>query len=304
MERNTPAFDLVGSSENFHRILKLASVLAKHRHHAMIVGERGCGKERIARQIHQQSPHWQGPFVVLACRELNEEQLTEMFCEHSKNILLRAHQGTLFIEDPQYLPKLAQEVLLNAIINQKWHTNDRYEAEPLDLRVFVALQREDMELAKIHLLPELYFRLKQFLLEIPALRERPEDVGALAHTFVRQFAAQTGRNKQLSKTVLERLTHHSWPENIGELKKVIYHACEHAAQVMVHEDSLPPEYHDHDKAEISLDEVGDLDELERRMYTHVFKRCGCDPRKTAEKLGIGLSTFYRKMRQYALAKNG
>ena len=204
---------LIGETPAIHEVYKMIGRLATNDVPALILGERGTGKELIARTIHESSGRTSGPFVVLDCESMPEPVLESAF--------LARDGGSVYVSAIERMPALLQSRLTRAL------TSDRTDQSAGDPRVFAASESDLTEaLRSGSLRRELYDVLSVITLRLPPLRERRADIPLLVRHFIQRL------NDELSRTihgmddqVLRRLQEHPWPGNVGELERVVKRAC-------------------------------------------------------------------------------
>ncbi len=223
---------IVARSEAMRRVLDLADRVAGSDAGVLIAGESGTGKELLARRIHARSARADGPFVVVDCAAIPPALLEAELFGHEKGAFTGADRaregrfraasgGTLFLDEVGELPLALQPKLLRAL---QEHTVDPVGADrpvPVDVRVVAATNRDlRAETAAGRFREDLFYRLNVVELRVPPLRERPDDLEALARHFVLRFAP--GRELEVSEALLAELRARPWPGNVRELEN----ACE------------------------------------------------------------------------------
>lgn len=234
-ENNGDQHNLVGENERYIATLEQVSYLAKINRPILIVGERGTGKELIAKRLHYLSARWQQPFVSLNCASLNENLVeSELFGYESGAFtgaqkrhlgrFERAHQGTLFLDELATAPTPVQEKLLRVIEYGEFERVGGKQIIKVDVRIIAATNDNLPQLAQLgKFRADLLDRLAFDVVTLPPLRQRPEDILLLAHYFAQQFAQELaiGRPVSFSPLAQQTLQHYDWPGNIRELKNVV-----------------------------------------------------------------------------------
>jgi transcriptional regulator with GAF, ATPase, and Fis domain len=203
----------------------------------LVTGETGTGKEVIAGLIHGLSPRAEGPFVKMNCAALPETLLESELFGHEKGAFTgadrqrmgrfeQAHGGTLFLDEIGDMAPSTQAKLLRVLQDKEFTRVGGTRPLKADVRIIAATHRElEREIAAGRFRDDLFFRLNVIRIPMPALRERPDDVEALAVHFAAQFARELGRpERRLSAAALARLREHRWPGNVRELRNVIERA--------------------------------------------------------------------------------
>ncbi|ETS30535.1 phage shock protein operon transcriptional activator [Photorhabdus temperata] len=227
--------NLLGEANSFIEILEQVSALAKLNKPALVIGERGTGKELIARRLHYLSPRWQGPFISLNCAALNENLLDSELFGHEAGAFTgaqkrhqgrfeRADGGTLFLDELATAPMQVQEKLLRVI--EYGHLERVGGSQPLQVDVRLICATNDnlpAMAAKGKFRADLLDRLAFDVVQIPPLRQRQQDIMLLAQ----HFAIQMCRELDLplfpgfTEQAKQRLQNYNWPGNIRELKNVV-----------------------------------------------------------------------------------
>jgi formate hydrogenlyase transcriptional activator len=225
---------IVGSSAALREVLDQLAIVAPTVATVLIEGETGTGKELIARAIHRNSDRRHRPFVKVNCASIPAELLESELFGHEKGSFTgaiaqrigrfeAAHGGTLFLDEIGELPLHLQPKLLRAVQEQEFERVGGNRTIQVDVRIVAATNRDLKAMVEENRFrADLYYRLAVFPLNIPPLRERREDIPALARYFVRKHAERMGRNIESIPTyALDALSTYDWPGNIRELQNVI-----------------------------------------------------------------------------------
>ncbi|MCH2206173.1 MAG: sigma-54 dependent transcriptional regulator [Lentisphaerales bacterium] len=225
---------IIGKSLGLTRLLDIIKKVASSQTDVMVCGESGTGKEMIARSVHNLSPRNDKPFVAVDCVALPRTLFeSEMFgyekgaftgADNRKDGLLQQAQGgTLFIDEVTELDYDLQAKLLRVLQERKFRRVGGSELIDLDIRIVSATRRNPLEeVEKGTFRDDLYYRLSVIPLEVPALRERREDIPLLVHNFITQSAEKNSMDsKKVSPEVMNVLERYNWPGNIRELKNVV-----------------------------------------------------------------------------------
>src|ERR1700719_3144305 len=232
-----PAFDLIGSCAKFRVVLEQINMVAPVDSAVLVQGETGTGKEVIAQAIHEASPRRQNRFVALNCAAIPSALLESELFGHEKGAFTGAasqtigrfqvaDHGTLFLDEIGDIPLELQPKLLRALQERQFERLGSTRTQKVDVRIVAATHRdlEGMILEK-QFRSDLYYRLNVFPIQLPPLRERPEDIPLLVQHFVKQATRKMGKTIDtiLSETV-DALIRYRWPGNIRELENVIERA--------------------------------------------------------------------------------
>jgi formate hydrogenlyase transcriptional activator len=226
--------EIVGKSQALHRVLKLAETVAPTGSTVLICGETGTGKELIARAIHDLSPRSQNTFVKLNCAALPAGLLESELFGHEKGAftgavaqrigrLELAHHGTLFLDEVGEIPLELQPKLLRVLQEQEFERLGSTRTIRTDVRLIAATNRDLAAMVQEQKFrADLFFRLNVFPVELPPLRERPEDIPLLVRHFAEEFSRRMSRTVEtISSETMNALCQYRWPGNIRELQNVI-----------------------------------------------------------------------------------
>jgi transcriptional regulator with PAS, ATPase and Fis domain len=294
------------------RVLQTVRDLASNESNVLFAAARGTGKELIARAIHETSPRSAGPFVPVDCGALPEGMIEgELFgyvrgaftgaVRDSDGLIRAANGGTLFLDEVGELPLSLQTKLLRAIQEREVRPLGETGARAVDVRLVAATNRDlAAEVRAGRFRADLFYRLRVVALQLPPLRERLEDVPALATHFLER-AAPGSRVSGLEPEALERLIAHSWEGNVRELENTIEAAVALArgprltpADLRLSSNPAVP------RASLPDDLPLSLDAYEKACIEAALRRAEGDVRRAASLLGIGRSTLYRKLERHGL----
>ena len=225
---------MIGNSVPMQALRQQIGFAAPTEARILIYGENGTGKELVARLLHLGSNRHNQPFEDVNCAAIPEDLIeSELFgslkgaftgaSEDRKGKLELAHKGTLFLDEVGDMSLKTQAKLLRVLDELRFHPIGSDVAVEVDVRVIAATNKDlEHEISKGRFREDLFFRLKVIPFEVPPLRERNEDVEALAEHFLEHFCRQNGRlPKSLTPPVLKRLQAYRWPGNVRELKNVV-----------------------------------------------------------------------------------
>jgi DNA-binding NtrC family response regulator len=226
--------NLVGNSVRMREIYKLIGLLTTNNVPALLVGERGTGKQLAARTIHFNSNRKDHPFITINCEILPAEGVElEIFgrpalASHPAYAgrLLRADGGTLFIDGVQHLPPTAQNKLLRYIKEKTFEPMGGADPVSVDVRIIAATALSDVRHANPTFSEELLEALRLITIDLPPLRDRIEDIPELVTHFIRRHNKELNKNlKGIDDRSIAMLGNYSWPGNVAELENVIKRAC-------------------------------------------------------------------------------
>ncbi len=292
------------ASEPMRSLIGLVERVARSNATVLITGESGAGKEVIARAIHHHSMRAHKPWVDLSCAALPEHLLeSELFgydkgafsgADSAKPGLFElAHQGTIFLDEIGELDPKMQVKLLRVLDGVAYYRLGGVRKISVDVRVVAATnQNLEAAVAEGRFRGDLYHRLSQITLVVPALRTRIEDIGPLACYFL----AQQDPQLRFSDAALETLTRHSWPGNIRELRNVVTKAAVLADRPVILPEDLP--FGNSLHAPGGHVNTTSLDGMERRMIMDALEATGGHQQAAAARLGISRRTLSRKLKLY------
>ncbi len=249
---------VVGVSPRMREVVELAERAAASNATVFLSGESGTGKEVLARAIHAWSRRSGGAFVAVNCAALNAELLESELFGHEKGAftgavrtrpgrLDLANGGTLFLDEIGELRPALQAKLLRVLQEREYERVGGTRTLKADIRVIVATNRDvEAQVAAGEFRQDLYFRLKVVALRLPPLRERREDIVALADHFLARYASEAGRaTPRLEGAVQALVVDYAWPGNVRELANVLERAIVLGAGEVLTIDDLPEELHEH-----------------------------------------------------------
>src|SRR6201987_1632231 len=226
--------ELIGSSERFQSVLDDVSVVASAECAVLIQGETGTGKEVIARAIHDSGPRQTGPFVRLNGAAIPGALLESELFGHERGAFTgavaqtigrfqAANGGTLFLDEIGDLPLELQPKLLRVMQERRFERVGGASTIHADVRVICATHRNLIEMVNAgQFRADLFYRLSVFPIELPPLRERPEDIRLLTHHFALDYAARMRKRiTTISEDFMAIVVQHSWPGNVRELQNFI-----------------------------------------------------------------------------------
>jgi DNA-binding NtrC family response regulator len=305
---------LIAQSPAMQMVLDLVERVAPTDATLLIQGESGTGKEVIAKAVHHASARAGGPFVAVNCGAVPETLLeSELFgyvrgaftgAAGSKlGLFEEADGGTLFLDEIAEMPAALQVKLLRALQSGEVRRLGSTQAATIDVRVIAATHGDLATLiSQGSFREDLFYRLNVIQIILPPLRDRREDIPALAEHFLALSAGKLGRKLRLSTEALERILRYPWPGNVRELENAIERAAILARSDVLEPDDLPP----HVSASLplgpspTLPRQTTLADAERSHILQTLERFGRNHSGAAEALGIGRTTLWRKLKEYGL----
>jgi two-component system nitrogen regulation response regulator NtrX len=288
----------------------------------LIHGPAGSGKEVVARMVHARSRRTEGPFVVLNCATLApsrfEEELFGLEAgadpiaqPRRAGVLERAHGGTLLLDEVSDMPMETQGKIVRALQDSTFERLGGSARVKVDVRVLATTNRDlHSEIAAGRFREDLYYRLAVVPLKVPALKERREDVPALAQLFILRSAENAGMQaRELSADTLAALQAYDWPGNVRQLRNLmdwLLIMAPGGAADPIRADMLPPEIGSNAPALLNIDPTADIMGLPLREARDLFEtqylqaqllRFGGNISRTAQFVGMERSALHRKLKQ-------
>jgi len=305
--------EFIGENIKMKKVKDLISLIAPSDTPVLIQGETGTGKELVARAIHTLSPRSTNPFVAINSSALQESMLeSELFgykkgaftgaSSNKPGLLEIAHEGTFFVDEIGDMSPSIQAKLLRVIENRKFlKLGDTKETE-VDVRFIFATNKDLVEEVKHgRFRKDLFFRINAFIIQLPSLREKKDDIPLLTKYFLGKFI-KGGIKKRLSEKAMKLLIEYNWPGNVRELANVIERACLISTdRVEILAEDLPEtifteKYNKNKDPSIKIEKFGlSLAELEEEYIRNVLKSVGGNKSKAARILGISRRKLYKKL---------
>lgn len=307
---------LIGKSPAMDRLRDLIKRVANATTSVLITGESGTGKEMVARALHFQSPRAGQPFVVLNCGAMPENLIeSELFghvkgaftgaTDQKEGLFRAADGGTLFLDEVGELPPPLQVTLLRVLQDRKVRPVGGSAEVGVDVRVVAATNRNvESEVDAGTFREDLFYRLNVIRIEVPPLRERPEDIPVLADYFLQKHAALQGRRLEFSPEAMRWLAQQSYAGNVRELENIVERGVTLSPGSTVNRDDLGDTHPSKKANQISQIPEGrfDLDayltQVERELLFRALDQAGGVRKKAAELLGMSFRQF-----RYRLAKH-
>jgi DNA-binding NtrC family response regulator len=327
---------LVGRSPEMEKLYRILSKVAYSTHPVLILGESGTGKELVARSIHFNGTNAKKPFVAVDCGALVPTLIESELFGHVKGaftgadrakegLLASADGGTVFLDEIGELPLDVQAKLLRALQEKEVRPVGATQAKPISARVLAATNRDLAGMVERgQFRKDLYFRLNVVNLRIPPLRDRRDDIPALAMHFLERMQRESGVDRNFSDTTLRLMADYDWPGNVRELENAIERACALSSGPVLHMGDLPTQLQnfrmqretvadvaeEEDEAGVDRMIIGEagkngivsIAELERQAILGTIRQLKGDKLMAAKLLGIGKTTLYRKLKEYGITE--
>jgi len=299
-------------SSVYRQVIELASRVARHDSSVIITGESGTGKEVLARHIHRVSPRADGPFLAVNCGALPETLLESELFGHKAGaftgasrdrlgLFEEANGGTVFLDEIGDVSPNMQSKLLRVLQEREIVRIGENRPRKVDIRVIAASNKDIKRAVKDGRFREdLYYRLGVIEIEVPPLRDRPEDIVSLARHLVVKTATRLGLERlRLDSTALDCLTSYTWPGNVRELENVLERAAVLCKDEVIRPEDLPAGVAQTIASPLPSSAGGDqsLREVERRHIQAVLQSVGGNRTQAAKILGISTATLWRHLRR-------
>ena len=304
---------LIGQSDAMRNVTRTIESLRQNESTVLVQGESGTGKELVAAAIHLNSPRDGGAFVPVDCGALPESIIDSELFGHEKGaftgavgapgLFRMADGGTLFLDEIGELPPATQARLLRALQEREVRPVGSARSLPVDLRIVAATNRDLAAMVREGAFrQDLFFRLDVVQIQLPPLRDRREDIPLLAEHFLRKHARPGGRIAGLDAGALERLLAYDWPGNVRELENAIESSLALCSGERLRADDFSLGNGRVPRAEPALpaDVPLSLAAYECCALERALRECSGDATRAARRLGIGRSTFYRKLAKHGL----
>ena len=332
LQENLSLREIMGPSDAVARLISAVNRVAKSDFAVVLIGETGSGKEVVARAIHQASPRSRKPFIPVDCGAIPETLLESELFGHEKGAFTGAEVqkpgkfelaegGTVFLDEISNMPLGSQAKLLRVLQEKKVYRVGGTKPIGVNVRVLVASHQNLHDLSAAHAFREdLYYRLSEFTIQVPSLRERKEDIPYLAKRFLDNANVELKKYvKGFSESALNALLRYNWPGNVRQLRSTIRRAA------LLADDQIEEKHWDLIRADVpgmaftpkvegepwkglSLREIvhQSTSAVEREVLVHVLKVTGGNKAKAARLLKIDYKTIHEKVKKLGIptGKNG
>jgi DNA-binding NtrC family response regulator len=308
--------ELIGQSPAMQRVQRLIDAAAAHDCGAFIHGESGSGKEMVARQIHLRGKRREQRFVAINCAAIPDHLIESELFGYKKGaftgadrdkagLFEAADNGTLFLDEINSASPALQAKLMRVLQDGAFYPVGATKPRHVDVQVLAATNRPVRDLIQKQVFREdLYFRLAVLEIDVPPLRQRPEDIALLAYFFLNKHATRLGKAiAGMDTEVLAVLMRHEWPGNVRELENIVQRMIILAEGERIEVDSLPDSLLGQKETKgRALDYLPpkSLDEIEAFFIRKTLRETQGDRALTAEILGIDKSTLWRKIKRYQI----
>jgi DNA-binding NtrC family response regulator len=309
---------IIGTSVPMRRVFDTISRAAPTKASILITGESGVGKELVADAIHDLSPRKDKPLIKVHCAALAASLLESELFGHEKGAFTGAlarkrgrfelaHEGTLFLDEIGEIDQSVQIKLLRVLQEKKFERVGGEETIEADVRIVAATNKDlKAEIEKGTFREDLYFRLNVVTILVPPLRERKDDLPLLITAFLREFAAENGKQVEgIDEKARAALYAYDWPGNVRELRNCMESAVVMTKGPHITEGDLPPTLRTKsDEGWIRIPLGSTMEESEKIIIRDTLSSVKGNKSKTAEILAIGRKTLHRKLRTLDTAEWG
>ncbi len=304
--------NIIGRSAKMQALYRMIETVAQVQSTVLVTGESGTGKELVARAIHDLSPRAEKPFVSVNCGAFTETLLeSELFGyvkgsftganTNRKGLFEAANKGTIFLDEIGEMSSAMQVKLLRVLQERKLRPVGATEETIVDTRVIAATNRDLAAMVKDgDFREDLYYRISVIPIELPPLRERPEDIPELANHFTAKFCADAGRTLNVTENALRLLENYSWPGNVRELEHTIERAVALETTGSIQPERLPERITNYDPYRIAesfefpeegINLTAHLDQLEKTYLLEALRRTVGNQTNAAELLRLSVRSL-------------
>ncbi|MBI5212161.1 MAG: sigma-54-dependent Fis family transcriptional regulator [Nitrospirae bacterium] len=308
---------IIGGSKKMKEVVEIAKKVSPTAVTVLIQGESGTGKELIARAIHYNSNRKTAPFTATNCAAIPDTLIeSELFgyepgaftgAAHRKiGLFESANGGTLFLDEIGDLPLLTQTKILRVLQDKEIRRLGGKDSVKVDLRIIAATNKDiEKEVAQGRFREDLYYRLKVVAIELPPLRERKEDIEALATFFIEKYNKEFGKRiKGMNDAAKKALMEYHWPGNIRQLEFVIERAVLMSDTDMISVNDIKSELrlpHGKSILDIEIPDAGiSFEELEKELIRQALIKSNNVAAKAARLLGMSYKTFWYRIEKFGI----
>jgi PAS domain S-box-containing protein len=307
--------EIVSKNDHFVSLKEEAKRIARSTSTVLLTGESGVGKDMFARAIHSASPRAKHPFIKVNCAAIPETLLeSELFGYASGSFtgaskkgkpgyFEQANNGTIFLDEIGDMPLSIQVKILQVLQDKQFMRVGGTSTEKVDVRIIAATNRDLIEaISNGTFREDLYYRLNVIELNLPPLRERPEDILPLAEMFIQKYNQILGsRIIEITKEAKEALVFYRWPGNIRELENAIERAANYAWEGEIGLNHLPTQIFSSDlENRQTASYKSAINDVDKELIVNALKVSSGNKSAAARLLKISRSTFYEKLKKYGL----
>jgi DNA-binding NtrC family response regulator len=320
LEETMTVPSIIGEHPKVKEVFRVIGKIAPTGSTVLIYGESGTGKELVARAVHDLSPRKEKPFFAINCAAIPDTLMESELFGHEKGAFTGANSreiglfeaadgGTVFLDEIGEMSVSMQAKLLRAIQEKEIRRVGGKVNIPIDVRIISATNRElETEIKRGAFREDLFYRLNVIRINLPPLRERGNDIAALADFFVRKYSTSSGLAvKGISKPALKLLMNYPWPGNVRQLESIIERGVLMAENDCIQPEDLPAEIHEEATQSGRLPfefppEGISIEELERELIIKAMDRTGWVIAKAAPLLGMSYKTLQYRLEKFGIEK--
>jgi len=317
LESSAEFHNIVGRDPKMQALFRLTEDIAPTDATVLIQGESGTGKEMVARAIHKLSLRRDKPFIVIDCSAYPATLLEGELFGHEKGAFTgatrqkigrfeQANGGTVFLDEVGEIPPSAQIKLLRVLQTQRFERLGGEKTLTVNVRFMAATNKDLLQEVKAGRFREdLFYRLNVIPLQLPSLRERPNDIPILARHFLRLFGREQNKDIQdFSPEAMRLILNYPWPGNVRELENSVEHAMVLAKGRCIEAVDLPSAVIDTGSRSTKGQptRLATMAEREQELLKETLEKCGWNKKEAARHLGISRNTLYQKMKRYGVPK--
>jgi PAS domain S-box-containing protein/TyrR family helix-turn-helix protein len=318
-KKEEPTRSLVGSSKVYKNLLALVEKVSEVDTTVLITGETGVGKSAVARRIHQLSPRHDKPFLQINCGAIPESLIeSELFgykrgafsganTEGKSGLVKIAEKGTLFLDEIGELPLHLQTKILQLLQDKTYIPIGDTQVQTANVRIIAATNRNLVEMIEEKKFrADLYYRLNILSIQVPALRDRQEDLIQLVYYYLNKYNEHYGKSRSIPSKIFQILQNYDWPGNIRELENLVERFVITAAKDEICLEDLPEKirYGKITDAEPYMMMPGEtltefVERMEKEIIEQTYQRHN-STRKVSKALGITQSSIMRRLKKYQI----
>ncbi|MEE2659770.1 MAG: sigma-54 dependent transcriptional regulator [Candidatus Latescibacterota bacterium] len=305
---------MIGKTHNMEQVFELIGTVADTRATVLVTGESGTGKELVARALHYNSSRRNAPFIRLNCAALPKDLMESELFGHEKGAFTGAIKqtrgrfetadgGTLLLDEISEVDPALQAKLLRVLQEREFERVGSTQTIKVDVRIVATTNRDlQTEVEEGNFREDLYYRLNVIEIGLPPLRERVDDVPALAQTFIERYNEENGKQIQgIDESALELMMRYNWPGNVRELENYLERAVVVASGTSLTESDFPRKLTEgprHIDGDDGLQVGVTVHEMERRLIMKTLGACDGNRTEAAGQLGISTRTLRNKLHEY------
>jgi len=315
LQNRNPERRIIGNSRAIQSLLEALNQIAPTEATVLIAGASGTGKELVASALHAASPRQKGPFIAVNCAAITETLLESELFGHEKGAFtgadrrkegcfVRAHSGTLFLDEVSEMPLIMQAKLLRVLQEREVVRVGGETVIPVNVRIITATNRNLSQMVTENTFREdLFYRLNVVTLEAPPLNARSGDIPLLAQTFLNRFARRYQKQlKGFSPAAMDALVQYAWPGNVRELRNAVESAVVLSRTEFIQPENLPENIQQAaDQPAPSADPLFargmNLEHIEQKAIKMALEAAGGNKTEAARSLGITRKTLHNKLKK-------